>query len=31
MGYSVSYCGDISVEPSLAEEDAATFLEIVND
>ena len=31
MGYSVSYCGDINVEPSLTEEDAATFLEIVND
>ena len=23
MGYSVSYCGDINVEPSLTEEDAA--------
>ena len=31
MGYSVSYCGDVSVKPSLTEEDAATFLEIVND
>ena len=31
MGYSVSYCGDINVEPSLTEEDVATFLEIVND
>ena len=31
MGYSVYYCGDVSVEPPLTEEDAATFLEIVND
>ena len=31
MGYSVYYCGDVSVEPPLSEEDAATFLEIVND
>jgi hypothetical protein len=31
MGYSVYYCGDINVEPSLTEEDTATFLEIVNN
>jgi hypothetical protein len=31
MGYSVYYCGDVSVEPPLTEEDAVTFLEIVND
>jgi hypothetical protein len=31
MGYSVYYCGEIDVTPSLTEEDAATFLEIVND
>ena len=31
MGYSVYYCGEIDVTPSLTEEDAATFLEIVNN